>query len=95
MRSAMVRSSTRFAIGPTWLMIACCPIGRPWPQRSGVRPAVGRIEVMPQNAAGMRSEPPMSLPRPSGEAPAAISAASPPLLPPHDRSTFHGLLVRP
>jgi hypothetical protein len=60
-----------------------------------VRPAVGRIEAMPQKAAGMRSEPPMSLPRPSGEAPAAISAASPPLLPPQDRSIFRGLLVRP
>jgi hypothetical protein len=25
-------------MGPTWLTIACCPIGRPWPQRSGRAP---------------------------------------------------------
>jgi len=43
----------------------------------------------------MRSEPPVSLPRPSGEPPAAITAASPPLLPPQERSRSHGLLVRP
>ena len=50
----------------------------------GRRPAVGRIEAIPQKAAGMRSEPPISLPSPSGEPPAAMTAASPPLLPPQD-----------
>ena len=39
--------------------------------------------------------PPMSVPRPSGEPPAAMMAAWPPLLPPGERSRFQGLFVRP
>ncbi len=48
----------------------------------GTRPAVGFSPVMPQWRAGLRIEPPASLPIPSGEPPEAISAASPPLDPP-------------
>ena len=50
---------------------------------------------MPQKCAGMRSEPLMSLPRSSGDRPAATAAAPPPELPPGVRSRFHGLFVRP
>ena len=37
---------------------------------------------MPQNVAGTRELPPMSVPSPSGDPPAATIAACPPLLPP-------------
>ena len=40
-------------------------------------------------------DPPTSLPMPSGDNPAAIAAASPPLEPPQVLSTSHGLQVRP
>ncbi len=48
----------------------------------GMTPTVGLIEAMPQQCAGLRSDPPMSLPRPSGLMPEAIADASPPLDPP-------------
>ncbi len=62
---------------------------------SGTRPREGRMEAMPQALAGLRSEPPMSLPRPSGLMPLARAAASPPLEPAVVRSGFQGLRVRP
>ncbi len=43
----------------------------------------------------MRSDPPMSLPSPSGDMPDASAAASPPLDPPAVRSASQGLRVRP
>src|SRR5215467_14399782 len=46
---------------------------------------------MPQNDAGMRIEPPASVPTASGLTPARTAAALPPGL----RSTFHGLRVTP
>ena len=49
---------------------------------SARRRSVGLIDAMPQQCAGLRSEPPMSLPRPSGLMPDAIADASPPLEPP-------------
>ena len=61
----------------------------------GTTPTVGLSDVMPQQCAGLRSEPPMSLPRPIGLMPDAIAAASPPLDPPAVTSGFHGLRVRP
>ena len=75
--------------------MARCPIGTLQRPRSGVRPCVGFSAAIPQNAAGMRTLPPMSVPMPSGEPPAATIAPSPPLLPPGARSRFHGLFVRP
>src|SRR5262245_65859096 len=50
---------------------------------------------MPQNAAGNRIEPLMSLPRSSHDIPLATAAHEPPLEPPGVRSRFHGLFVRP
>ena len=50
---------------------------------------------MPQNEAGMRIEPPASVPTASGQIPAKSAAALPPLLPPGVRSRFHGLRVTP
>src|SRR5437764_7557582 len=50
---------------------------------------------MPQNEAGIRIEPPASVPTANGEMPARTAAALPPLLPPGVRSRFHGLRVMP
>ena len=88
-------SPTSRARRPTWLAIALWPKGTLKRPVSGTRPAVGRKPTMPQKAAGTRTDPPMSLPRPRGDPHAATIAPSPPLLPPDDRSGFQGLLVRP
>ena len=61
----------------------------------GTTPVDGLIEAMPQQCAGLRSEPPRSLPSPSGDIPLASADASPPLDPPAVTSGFHGLRVRP
>jgi len=50
---------------------------------------------MPLQVAGMRIEPPPSVPTASGPSPAPTAAAAPPLLPPGLRSRFHGLRVMP
>ena len=62
---------------------------------SGTTPVDGLIEAMPQQWAGLRSEPPRSLPRPSGVIPLASALASPPLDPPAVTSGRHGLRVSP
>ena len=46
---------------------------------------------MPHNDAGMRIEPPVSLPMAIGTMPAATAAADPPLDPPGIRLRSHGL----
>ncbi len=46
------------------------------------RPVVGLKPVMPQKAAGILIEPPVSVPTDSGTIPLATAAALPPLLPP-------------
>lgn len=61
----------------------------------GIRPGVGFSEQMPVKCAGSRTEPPLSLPNPHAESPAAMAAASPPLDPPAERSSDHGFEVRP
>ncbi len=50
---------------------------------------------MPQNEAGMRIEPPPSVPTASGARPAATAAPAPPDEPPGVSSAFHGLRVMP
>src|SRR5262245_53335514 len=50
---------------------------------------------MPQNDAGKRIEPPVSLATASGTRPAATAAADPPLEPPGMRLRSHGLRVEP
>ena len=51
------------------------------------------IPTSPQKEAGMRTEPPPSLPIASGPTPAATAAPEPALEPPGERSVFHGLRV--
>ena len=50
---------------------------------------------MPQNAAGWRIDPPVSVPVAAGTRPAATAAAEPPDEPPGTRSTSHGLATGP
>src|ERR1700744_3300588 len=50
---------------------------------------------MPQYAAGIRIEPPVSVPRASSHTPAATSAAEPPEEPPEVRDGSRGLRVSP
>src|SRR6516225_8571858 len=44
----------------------------------GTRPGEGRNPTTPQNAAGLRRDPPVSLPLQSGAIPVASAAAEPP-----------------
>lgn len=61
----------------------------------GTRPWVALSDTMPVCAAGPRTEMARSVPRPSGDIPAAIAADSPPLEPPGVRLRSHGLFDRP
>ncbi len=61
----------------------------------GTRPTVGLIDAIPQQCAGLRSEPPTSLPSPSGDMPDASADPSPPLEPPAVTFGSHGLRVSP
>src|SRR5712691_3425184 len=60
-----------------------------------MRPRDGLSPKTPQHDAGMRIEPPPSLPCAAGASPAATAAAAPPLEPPDVSSTFHGLRQAP
>src|SRR5450755_2337554 len=59
------------------------------------RPRAGLRPTSPQHDAGIRIEPPPSLPWAIGTIPAATAAAEPPLDPPGVRSWAHGLWVGP
>ena len=48
----------------------------------GIRPGVGFSAQMPVKCAGSRTDPPLSLPSPPADIPAAIAEDSPPLEPP-------------
>ena len=74
--NAVRRSATDRAMGPRTL-------SRVGSGRScGTRPGEGRRPRTPQQADGMRIEPPMSSPEASVQRPAATAAALPPLEPP-------------
>ncbi len=62
---------------------------------SDVRARVGLSATSPQKLAGMRIDPPMSLPCAEGTRPAATAAAEPPLEPPGVWSRCQGLWVAP
>ena len=68
-----------------------CPPSGP----TDTRPRAGFRPTSPQQAAGIRIEPPPSLPCATGTIPAATAAAAPPLEPPGVRSVSHGLRVGP
>jgi hypothetical protein len=60
---------------------------------SGKSARLGFNPNRPHDDAGMRTEPPPSLPWASGTTPAATAAPEPPLLPPATWSVFQGLRV--
>jgi hypothetical protein len=60
-----------------------------------MRPRLGFSPTSPQQAAGMRIEPPPSLPCAIGTMPAATAAPEPPDEPPGVRSRSQGLRVGP
>ena len=84
-------SATQPAIGPTVSS----------DQDSGKTPAPGipsgegRSPATPHSAAGMRTEPPVSVPTASGTSPAATAAADPALDPPAIRAGSCGLAHGP
>ena len=57
----------------------------------GTRPKVGIRPETPQNAAGMRMLPPVSVPMPARNSPDATPLPVPELDPPGQASRFHGL----
>ena len=65
------------------------------PPAREMRPKVVFSPSTPQNAAGSRIDPPVSLPMASGTSPAATAAADPPEDPPGTRPRSHGFEVEP
>src|SRR5207245_2602822 len=61
----------------------------------GTRPRDGLKPYTPQNEAGIRTEPPASVPSATGPRPLATATAAPPLEPPGESSRFHGVRVVP
>ena len=61
----------------------------------GTRPVVGRWPVTPQNAAGIRTDPAVSVPSATSTSPAATAAPLPPLEPPVIRLGSHGFSAGP
>src|SRR5947199_7729449 len=83
----LVHSVTVRAIGPTW-----SKLGASGKHPSvGTSPKVGLKPTIPQHAAGIRMEPPESVPRAASASPAASAAAEPPLEPPAIRPGATGL----
>src|SRR6185312_299524 len=62
---------------------------------TGTAPQVGFQPVMPQQCAGIRSDPPVSEPSAKTTAPLATAAAEPDDEPPQMKWAFHGLPTRP
>ena len=67
------------------------PVTSPVTGPALIRPRAGLMPNSPQALAGMRIEPPPSLPCAKGTSPAATAAAAPPLDPPADRERSHGV----
>ena len=84
-------SATDRAIGPTATSVfqASADGSR------GTAPNVGLNPTTPQNADGIRMDPPPSPPIEIGPIPAATAAPAPPDDPPGVRARSHGLEVRP
>src|ERR671910_2635658 len=91
------------AVTSRWRALSATVVARaPWTAVSdpvglgfGMRPWLGLNPTKPQNAAGMRVDPPPSLAVATGTRPAATAAALPPPDPPGVGSGFHGLRANP
>src|SRR5690606_21387316 len=84
-------SETVRASGPKWESWSNW-LGR---MVNGMRPKDGLRPAMPQNEAGMRTEPPMSEPSATATQPDATAAPAPPEDPPDVLAGFQGLRVMP
>ena len=92
--SATAASRTVPAIGPNTAGLSCAGSVEAGSGTARGR-ALGLSPTTPQHAAGIRIEPPMSLPSHSGTNPAATAAALPPEEPPADSRGSRGLRVGP
>ena len=88
--SISAASPTVRAIGPR-----CATVPNGDSGHAGTRPNEGLRPNTPVNAAGMRIDPPPSVPMVSGPMPDATATAPPPDEPPGVLETFHGLRVMP
>src|SRR2546425_8195660 len=82
-RNMMATSATVRASGPTWSRLLQSGI-TPWQL---TRPNDGLRPTMPHSAAGMRIEPPVSVPTEATHIPDAMAAAEPPLDPRSEEHT--------
>ena len=89
--STMVASATVRVIGPA----VSREVDRGKTPRLLTRPYVGLSPTIPQNAAGMRMEPPVSDPSEAAQRPAAVAVPEPPLEPPVMQSVFQGFRAGP
>src|SRR5262249_1515011 len=89
-RSISATSSALLAIGPSTLSTP--QVGAAASDRHA---ADGRMPTTPQNAAGLRSDPPMSVPSAIGSIRHASATAAPPLLPPQVFVRSYGFSVGP
>jgi hypothetical protein len=83
-------SATVRANGPRWVNSSATPSGT-----RGIRPNVDFRPTTPQKLAGMRIDPPSSVPTAKGPIPAATAAPAPPLEPPQVWAVDQGLRVTP
>ena len=86
------RSATVRAIGPLTDRLWTHPV---WRGHTATRPGDGRRPTTLQKLAGLRSDPPMSVPSAIGTMPEARATAAPPLLPPQVRPRSYGFRVVP
>ncbi len=84
--SIKAASSTVRVIGPR-----CATVPKGDSGQAGTRPKVGFSPTMPQKLAGMRIEPPPSVPTCSAPIPSAAATAAPPLEPPGVRGDVPGV----
>ena len=89
--SRRAKSGTFRAMGPETAIVDQESPAAAW----ATRPGATRNPTMPQNAAGLRKEPPLSLPSAIGTMPHARLTAAPPLLPPQVFVRSCGFLVAP
>ena len=89
--NAIEASATLAAMGPMWSRLApsACAPSRGTASKLGLKPTT------PQQAAGMRIEPAVSVPIAMRTMPAATAAADPPLEPPGVCAGWSGLTTRP
>src|SRR5258707_12195493 len=89
--SSSATSATLRPIGPETLSVDHeSPLAA-----SGTRPGATRNPTTLQNAAGLRSDPPLSDPSAIGSIPHASATAAPPLDPPHVFVKSYGFFVAP